>query len=414
MSAADTNDAMTDVAAMNPAPAEKRTVLLLSAAQALFQTSSVIVVTLSGLAGQTLAVDKSLATLPMAMLMVAAAALMIPASLLMQRFGRKAGFLLGALLGGLAGVTTAAALWLHDFWLFVAGNMLVGGYQAFAQYYRFAAADAASLAFKSRAIAWVTAGGVVAALAGTLIARHTQHIGATPFLYSYLAMVLLSLGALVVISRLRLVPPSTSSGDAAEPARPLLQVMLQPVFVTALTSSAVGYAVMMLVMTATPLAMHAHGQTDSATVILWHVLGMFVPSFFTGNLIQRFGVLAIMATGILLLGLQVAINLSGVQFLHFLSALILLGVGWNFLFIGGTALLTEAYHPSERARTQAAHDFLVFGAMSLASFAAGALLNRFGWQAVNWVAVPFLVLALMAVLGLQLLRRKGAEARAAV
>ncbi len=397
-------------AGVNPAAAEKRTVLLLSAAQALFQTSSVIVVTLSGLAGQALATDKSLATLPMAMLMVAAAALMIPASLLMQRFGRKAGFLLGAALGGLAGITTATALWLHEFWLFVLGNMLVGGYQAFAQYYRFAAADAASLAFKSRAIAWVTAGGVVAALAGTAIARHTQHIGATPFLYSYLAMVLLSLGALLVISRLQLTAPAAGNSDDSAPARPLLRIMRQPAFVTALTSSAVGYAVMMLVMTATPLAMQAHGQTDSATVILWHVLGMFVPSFFTGNLIQRWGVLPVMLTGIVLLCLQVVINLSGVQFLHFLSALILLGVGWNFLFIGGTALLTETYRPSERARTQAAHDFLVFGAMSLASFAAGALLNHFGWQTVNWVAVPFLLLALLAVSGLMLMRRNTAHA----
>ena len=390
---------------MNPSSREKRTVLLLAAAQALFQTSAVIVVTLSGLVGLRLATDKSLSTLPVAMMMVAAAVLMIPASLLMQRFGRRAGFLAGAALGCLAGLVAAASLWLHSFWLFVVSSMLVGGYQSFAQYYRFAAADAASVAFRSRAIAWVTAGGVVAALAGTSIVKLAQGMGTDPFLYAYLAMIALGLLALLVVARLQLPPPPVATVEEGS-ASPLWQIMRQPAFITALTGSATGYGGMMLVMTATPLAMLQCGQPDSASVIQWHVLGMFVPSFFTGHLIVRFGVLNVMLAGILLLAGHVAIALSGDAYLHFLSGLILLGMGWNFLFIGGTALLTETYRPSERARTQATHDFLVFGVMSAGSFAAGSLLERFGWQMVNQVALPVLAFALLAVLMLVWLRRK--------
>lgn len=391
---------------MNPISSEKRNVLLLASAQALFQTASVMVMTLSGLVGLELATDKRLATLPIALMMVAAAATMIPASMLMQRYGRKVGFLLGTALGCAAGLTAAAAIALHSFWLFVFANMLVGGYQGFAQYYRFAAADVASADFKSRAISWVIAGGVVAALAGPNMARVTQGIGPVPFVSAYLALALISVFALLVVTRMAI--PAVVVSEAHGPARPLKDIMRQPVFLTALIGSSVGYAVMLMVMTATPLAMQICGQPlgASATVIQWHVLGMFLPSFFTGNLIRRFGVLPIMATGIVLLGGHVAIALSGIEFLHFLSGLILLGVGWNFLFIGGTTLLTEAYRPPERAKTQAAHDFLMFGAVSIASFSAGGLLNTWGWQAVNLTVLPFLGMALVAVAGLGAYRRR--------
>ncbi len=393
---------------MNPTPGETRNVLLLAGTQALFQTISVMVMTLSGLVGLQLETDKSLATLPIAMMMVAAAATMIPASMFMQRFGRKAGFLLGTALGCTAGLTAAAAIWVHDFWLFVFANMLVGGYQGFAQYYRFAAADIASADFKSRAISWVIAGGVVAALAGPNIARVTQGIGPVPFMAAYLALFAVSALALLIVTHIN-IPPVVVS-EVHGPARPLLEIMRQPVFLTALIGSSVGYAVMIMVMTATPLAMQMCGQSlgSSATVIQWHVLGMFVPSFFTGNLIRRYGVLTIMGLGIVLLAGHVAIALSGIEFLHFLSGLILLGVGWNFLFIGGTALLTETYRPTERAKTQAAHDFLMFGAVSLASFSAGGLLNAWGWESVNLTVLPFLGIALIAVTGLFLMRRRTA------
>ena len=385
---------------MQATRAEVRNVLLLASAQALFQTVSVMVMTLSGLVGLELATDKRLATLPIALMMVAAAATMIPASMLMQRWGRKAGFALGTALGCAAGLGAAGAIALQSFALFVLANMLVGAYQGFAQYYRFAAADVASTAFKSRAISWVIAGGVFAALAGPNTARWTQNLGPVPFAASFVALFAISLVALLVVTRVQI--PPMAAGIAQGSARPLRAIMRQPVFLTALIGSSVGYGVMIMVMTATPLAMQICGQPlgASATVIQWHVLGMFVPSFFTGDLIRRYGVLKIMATGIALLVGHVAIALSGVEYLHFLSGLVLLGVGWNFLFVGGTALLTEAYQPSERAKTQAAHDFLMFGVVSVASFSAGGLLNGWGWESVNIMALPFLALALAAVGGL--------------
>ena len=398
---------------MSPTPAEKRNVLLLSSAQALFQTASVMMMILSGLVGLKLAADKSLATLPIAMMMVAAAATMIPASMLMQRFGRRAGFLLGTIIGCLAGLIAAGAIWIESFWLFTFANMLFGGYQAFAQYYRFAAAEAVSTDFKSRAISWVIAGGVVAAFAAPCVSKLTQGIGPVPFMASYIALFVLTLGALLIVAWLSLPSPSIAVTDG--PKRPLLKIIRQPLFLTALICSSVGYAVMIMVMTATPLAMYMHGHSlaASATVIQWHVLGMFVPSFFTGNLIHRFGVLPIMVVGTILLGGHVAIALAGNAYLHFLSGLTLVGIGWNFLFIGGTTLLTEAYNPNERAKTQAAHDFLMFGAVSIASFAAGGLLNLWGWRSVNLIVLPFLILVLIAIVGLSLSRQRNRPASVA-
>ena len=385
---------------------EKRNVLILAGTQALFQTVSVMVITLSGVVGWMLAVDKSLATLPIAMMMVATAATMIPASLFMQRFGRKAGFLLGASLGTIAGLLAAIAIWRESFSLFVAANMLVGSYQAFAQYYRFAAAEAASAEFKSRAISWVIAGGVIAAVAGPTLVRYTQNIGTVPSALTYLTMVALGIMAMVLLSRLALPPESAT--EIHGPARALPAIMRQPIFLTALAGSAIGTAVMLLVMTATPLAMQTCGFPigDAATVIQWHVLGMFAPSFFTGNLIRRFGVLTIMSIGVVLLAGNVAIALSGIEYLHFLSGLILLGVGWNFLFVGGTTLLTEAYRPSERAKVQAAHDFLMYAAITVATFSSGSLLNHFGWQSVNLAVLPFLAIALMMIIVLGVQRKR--------
>ncbi len=395
-----------------PIATEKRNVLRLAGAQALFQTFSVMVMTISGLVGLSMAPDKSLATLPIAMSMLAAAATMIPASLFMQRRGRKVGFLVGISLGCLAGSLAALAIWIGSFWLFVAANGLVGSYQAFAQYYRFAAADVASAAFKSRAISWVIAGGIVAALAGPNIARVTQGIGPAPFAVSFLVMIALGLVAFWLVAGLE-IPPATAA-EMTGPARPMLEIMKQPVFLTALMGSVVGYAMMIMVMTATPLAMQTCGHPvgAAATVIQWHVLGMFVPSFFTGNLIKRFGVLAVMGAGVLLIAGQVAATLSGIDIFHFVSGLILLGVGWNFLFIGGTTLLTEAYRPSERAKTQAAHDFLMFGAITAASFSSGGMLNAFGWQFVNLTVIPFLAVAMLMIIGFWALRSRVAMTNA--
>lgn len=398
------------------ATSERRNVALLFVAQALFQTGSVLAVTLAALVGVLLAPDRNLATLSVTATIVATAATMIPAALFMQRRGRKAGFLLGAGLGALGGVLSAAALQFSSFSLFVVGSLCAGGYQAFAQYYRFAAADVARPEYKSRAISWVIAGGIVAAVAGPNLARLTRDVGAVPFLASYLVFLALAVAALFVISQLTLAP---AQGDDAvtddRPARPLRAIVRQPVFLTALTGSAVGSAVMVMVMTATPLAMEMHSHTldDSATVIQWHVLGMFIPSFFTGGLIRRLGVLRVMTGGVILLAVHVAIAFVGTDFIHFLSELILLGVGWNFLFIGGTTLLTEAYRPAERAKTQALHDFCVHGLGSIGSLSAGGILNALGWQAVNLTALPFLALALVAIAALAISRHTWREVEVA-
>jgi MFS family permease len=385
--------------------AERRNVLLLAGAQALFQTTSVLVVTISGIVGRGMAPDESLATLPIAMMVVGAAVMMIPASLLMQRWGRKAGFLIGTGFGTAAGALAALAVVRSDFVLFVVANTLVGAYQGFAQYYRFAAGEAASPEFRSRAISWVIAGGVFAAVAGPNIARFTQPLGAIAFFWSYLSLVGLGLVAAALLSGLRLPPPVALSG--LEPPRPLVKIVMQPAYLTALVGSSVGYGVMIMVMTATPIAMQlcGLGVADASSVIQWHVLGMFVPSFFTGDLIKRFGVLQVMAVGVLLLGGHVAVALSGVAFLQFLSGLVLLGVGWNFLFIGGTTLLAETYRPSERAKAQGMHDFLVFGALTAASFSAGSVLSSRGWSAVNLSILPLLMLALLMIGGLGVQRR---------
>jgi MFS family permease len=380
---------------------------LLAGAQSLAQTVSVVLVTASGVVGFSLAPDKSLATLPVAMSLVGTAITLIPASWFMQRHGRRAGFLLGAMLGCIGGMATAVALLQHNFWLFLVGTLVMGGYLAFGQYYRFAAADVASDAFRSRAISWVVAGGIVAAIAGPAIVRFTGDLAAPPFLATYLTLIALGILALLCITRLSLPPLKIEPEQGT--ARPLLEIIRQPVYLTALTGSTVGFAVMSTVMTATPLAMLMCGQTvaDSTLVIQWHVLGMFLPSFFTGALIRRHGVLAVMSCGIALLAAHVVIALSGVEFLHFVSGLTLLGVGWNFLYVGGTTLLTEAYRPAERAKAQAAHDFLMFSVVSSGSFSAGALLNGWGWSAVNWTAVPLLFIAAAAVLGLTLSRARG-------
>lgn len=388
---------------------EKRNVLILASAQALFQTVSVMVITLSGIVGWMLAADKSLATLPIALMMVAAALTMIPASLFMQRYGRKPGFMLGATLGGVGGLLAAVAIWQENFPLFVAANMLVGCYQAFAQYYRFAAADAASADFRSRAISWVIAGGVFAAVAGPNLVRLTQNVGTVPSALTYLSMVALSILVILLLSRLSL--PAVSASEVQGTARALPAIMKQPIFLTALAGSAIGFSVMLLVMTATPLAMQLCGQpiSSAATVIQWHVLGMFAPSFFTGNLIRRFGVLTIMTSGVMLLLGHVAIALSGMEYLHFLSGLILLGVGWNFLFIGGTTLLTEAYHPCERGKVQAAHDFLMYVAISIATFSSGSLLSALGWRAVNLAVLPMLSIALLMIVVLGVKQKRARQ-----
>jgi MFS family permease len=374
--------------------AEKRNVVLLAASQALFQTISVLIMTVGGLAGYMLAADKALATLPISAMSVGTAIATIPASLLMARIGRRGGFIIGTVLGIVGGALGVGGLLIGSFWLFCFAHLFMGAYQGFAQFYRFAAADAASAEFRSRAISLVLAGGVFAAFAGPALANVTTGLSLSmPYIASYAAIIVVTLLATTIVSLIRVPPPQAETIN--EPARPLAVIARQPVFLVALVGAAVGYGVMIMAMTATPLAMvgHHHDLGATALVIRWHTLGMFVPSFFTGSLIARFSAPRIMLAGIGLLAGHVAIALSGVELLHFTSALVLLGVGWNFSYIGGTALLTEAYRPSEKAKVQATNDFLILGVVVAASFASGGLLHHLGWVGVNLTALPFLLVA---------------------
>jgi MFS family permease len=391
---------------------ELRTALLLAACQALYQTSGVVIITAGGLVGQMLASDKALATLPISAWMTGTMLVTIPASLLMGRIGRKAGFTIGALLGTGAGALAVVGVVIGSFWLFTAAHLLHGSYQAFAQFYRFAAADAATPAFRSRAISYVLTGGVVAAVLGPNIVALTKDLIVTiPFVASYAALVVLALIATTVVGLIDIPKPVEQRTE--EPARPLSAIARQPVFLVAIVVSAIGYGVMNLAMTATPLAMagHQHSISQTAFVIQWHVLGMFVPSFFTGAIIARFGTPWVMLAGVALLLAHVVIALSGAEFLYFLSALTLLGVGWNFAYIGGSTLLTEAYRPSERALVQGVNDFIIFTTVVCSSFASGALLHGAGWTGVNVVALPFLAVAGLALI-LFLFTRRAAPARA--
>ncbi|MGX5819280.1 MFS transporter [Chitinophaga lutea] len=374
-------------------------VVKLTLSQSLYQTGSILVMTLSGIVGQLLASDKSLATLPIALISVGTACTMIPASLLIRKYGQKTGFMVGASFGLLAGLLTALGVLQHSFALFVVGNMFIGCWQGFTQYYRFAAADAVTAEDKGKAISFVMIGGVVAAIAGPNLAKYTQGLGTTPFLMSYLSLMALSVLSIAVLSSLRLRSAVSVRAVSLSEPRPLSAIISQGSILTAFTASAVGYSVMIMIMTATPLAMQGcgHSSGDSATVIQWHVLGMFVPSFFTGALIKRFGAHNVIIAGIGILFLHVALALAGTDFLHFISGLIFLGIGWNFMFIGGTTLLTQAYRIEEKEKTQALHDFLVFGIISISSFLAGSILNRWGWSAVNISVIPLLLLALITM-----------------
>jgi predicted MFS family arabinose efflux permease len=376
-----------------------RVVLALASTQALFQTASVLIMTIGGLAGQLLAPEPSLATLPIAMVALGVAVATIPASTLMARAGRRPGFLVGTMFGAAGGTAAAAGIVSGSFLLLCLGTLLVGFNQGFAQFYRFAAAEAVPLQFRSRALSMVLAGGVVAAFAGPHLGAITRNLlfGAA-YAGSFAAVVALSLVAAAILSATPLPPPAAADPDA-EPARSLGEIARQPRFVAAITGGTVGYAVMVLVMTATPLSMlaHHHSVSDAAFVIQWHVLAMFVPSFFTGWLVSRFGVTSIMLAGVGLLFGEVAITASGTDMLQFASALILLGTGWNFLYVGGSTMLLETYRPSERGKVQALNDFVIVGVTAGAAFSAGALVESFGWYGMNLAVIPFLVVTAIVI-----------------
>ena len=388
----------------------KKNVALLAGCQAMLFTNNVTLISLAALAGFSLADNKMLATLPATAYVVGAALTTLPASFFMRRFGRQTGFQVGTSMGIVGAAVCCLALWLHSFWLLCAGVLVLGVYNAFGQYYRFAAADAANYDFKAKAISLVMTGGLVGGIIGPEMSKHTRDMFAVPFLGAYASLIVFCLITMVLLAFIRIPPPSVA--ERHEPVRPLAQIMAQPVFIVAVTGSALGYGVMSLLMTATPLAMGlcGHAYSSAAFVIEWHVIGMFGPAFFTGTLIRRFGVLSVMFTGAVLEALCVLVAVSGVLVANFWWALLLLGVGWNFLYIGGTTLLTECYRASEKAKAQGTHDFLVFLTTATSSFSSGLLMNRNGWEMLNYAALPFLAVIGTAIAWLALRRRAAVAA----
>jgi MFS family permease len=382
----------------------KHNVAVLVAAHAVLGAQLAVNIIVAGLAGALLAADPALATLPISIVVVGSLVTTPAISLFMGRYGRRAGFLVGAAAGGAAGALCARALITGSFELFLAGSVLLGVYQAAQGFFRFAAADAAPDAFKPNAISWVLAGGLLSALLAPEIVRvAASSYPAAPFAGAYLAVVALNvIGAAVLL--LLDIPPPRATASAGDGGRPLSVIARQPAFVVAVLSAMVGFASMSLVMTSTPLAMVGHGFTadHAADVVRWHIVAMFAPSFFTGAVIVRFGRLPVIAAGLLLLGACGAIALGGVDLSHFYLALIALGVGWNFSFIGATSLLGTTHTRAEQAKVQGLNDFLVLGLVAVGSFGSGALLDAFGWNAVQLAMAPALLLALGGVAWLAL------------
>lgn len=331
------------------------------------------------------------------------------ASHIMGRFGRRAGFLIGAAGGGMGGALAATALLIGRFDLLLLGAGLTGLYYSFHGFYRFAAADTASPAFRPKAISWVLAGGLVGAILGSEVVKVSSDLlSPIPFAGAYAVVVLLNIAGAIGVTFLDIPPPPRGSKDAPA-GRPLGEIVCQPETAVAVLCAMMSYGTMVLVMTSTTLAMVEHGFTTNhaADVIRWHALAMFGPSFVTGNIIARFGHLPVMSFGLVLLGTCCVIALVGVGLENFYIALILLGLGWNFSFIAATGLLSNTHSASERAKVQGLNDFLVLGTVSLASLSSGALLNLYGWPAVQLAAAPALVIAACALVWLGVSKRRG-------
>jgi MFS family permease len=371
-------------------------VLLLTLTQATSSTSVTLIAAVGSLAGYALASNKALATLPSTMSVIGTALSTIPASLLMKRVGRRVGFVVGALCAAAGGLISVAALAHGQFWLLTAAALLLGVSQAFAQQYRFAAAETSQPQFRSRAISYVLAGGLAAAFIGPMLARGTVQLFDTLYLGAYLCVPVLALLTSALLLGLRMPPPAEEAVRVGGPARPITEIVRQPIFIVAVLAQMMGQGVMNLLMTGTPLAMmaHQHSFADTAFVIQWHVVGMFLPGFFTGTLVKRWGERTVIVLGIALNLLAVVAAALDVGVHNFWLAMTLNGIGWNFMFVAGSTLVTKAYAPAERARTQAANDFLVFGTAAVTSLSSGQLLHHRGWQVVLATAGIMLLAAL--------------------
>ncbi|WP_062560645.1 MFS transporter [Paracoccus aminovorans] len=400
----------------DPMRRARRNVVVLLIAQAVMGAQMSMIFIVGGLTGQMLSPNPCIATLPLSMIVLGSALSARPLAGFMRRHGRRAGFVLACGAGALGAAAAATGMMLGNFWLFMLSGLLTGVYQAAQGFYRFAATDCAPAEFQSRAISWVLAGGLAAALTGPLLVRLTADLTAVPFLATYAAIVGLNLFGPLLFGFLDIPRPAAPA--AGSPAgRPLRELMREPRILVAMICGMVAYALMNLVMTSTPLAVVGCGfQTaDAANIVSFHVLAMFGPSFFTGHLIARFGATRIVMLGLAILAGAGAVALSGVELGHFYAALVLLGLGWNFGYIGATAMLTRAYRPEERERVQGLNDAVVFSGVFLASLSSGGLMNcmggsaQAGWNAVNLAMLPFLVLAGGALLWLMLRPREVAR-----
>jgi MFS family permease len=386
----------------------KQNVILLSLSQAVLITGTSMLLTSSAIIGMALAGNKSLTTLPLALLFLAQMATTIPASIYMAKVGRRLGFMTSAMFGFAGATVATVGVFNANFIIFCFGTALIGMFNGFGQYFRFTAAEVVPDDYRSRAISYVLAGGLIAAFAGPNLANWSRHSLSPEFAGSYASLIGLYLFAFGFATLMRIPKPAAVS--KSQGGRTLITIARQPAYMVAVVSALVAYGVMNFIMIATPLAMHgyAHAFSDTAFVIQWHIFGMFIPSFFTGHLIRRFGTANIMLTGLLLLVLCVLINFVGTSVTHFWSALVSLGFGWNFLFVGATTLLTETYAPEEKAKAQALNDFIVFGTVTITSFSSGAVQHALGWQTINMAVIPFLVLVGVANLWLRNIRQKGA------
>lgn len=364
-----------------------------------------MVLTVTALAGEVLAPGSGLATLPISLQFVVTMLTTLPASFVMRRFGRRLGFQIGAVIGLVGGLLNVVALSHGDFPLFCLGSALIGALNGFAIYYRFAAADSADEEHRSRAISLVLAGGVVAAFTGPNLARLTvDALSAATFAGSFLALAVIQVVTVFLLIFVNI--PRLSAEERRDQGRPFGEIVRIPQVPVAIIAAVIGYSSMTLVMTSTPLAMHGSGHHFGSTafVIQWHVFAMFAPAFVTGHLIKRVGVLPVIVAGAAMNFVGVAVNMTGEGLWQFTVALMALGVGWNFMFVGGTSLLTSVITRAEQAKVQGINDFLVFGSVAVGALSGGALYQALGWQALNLAVVPGLVVALLAALWLWLQR----------
>lgn len=385
----------------------RRNALVLSVAQMLYGCVATVLITTGGLVGQMLADDKALATLPISTFVIGTMLFTVPASLYMRRVGRRIGFMTGSAIGVIGSAVCVAAIWQASFQLFMLGTFMMGGYQAFSGYLRFAAADLASEAYRPRAISWVLVGGLAAAVIGPQLVIHTRDALAPLLFAGAFAVAALVAASSIAFTALVDIPLQSRAVRAAS-GRPVLEIMRQPRFVVAVACGMISYGIMNLVMTAGPLAIVACNFTvdDAAFVIQWHAIAMFAPSFVTGRLIARFGITPVILTGLAVLAGCGAVALSGIELEHFWLALALLGLGWNFAFVGATTMVTGTYRPEERSKIQAVNDLMVFGTVAVASLTSGVVFQLFGWDMVNLVLFPFVALAAALVVWLAVHERR--------